>query len=287
MYYNLISDKRSKDSTFHPAGVNEAAYISHTVFFGSIFLIWYVGSAAEPTIYPRLNQRLSSHLPVTYGVLLAIPFLFLLYPKEIPPPILDSHPIDSLIQKANVIAETWTKQASASQTLEQALVEYRRRYKRYPPPGFDEWYNFATARSSLVIDAFDQIYDDLEPFWSLSPAEIRSRTSQMFSDPFNDVADIIIRSGKAQIGPKIRATHRWMLEGIVSMMKDFSNYLPDMDLAVNVNDEPRVAIPYKNPASKKKNLETIEYKTKLNYWSAFRRESWPDVSRPSRVSAST
>lgn len=47
------------------------------------------------------------------------------------------HPIYELIERAE--AKWKTKQRRASKTLKQAVREYRRRYKRLPPKGFDHW----------------------------------------------------------------------------------------------------------------------------------------------------
>jgi hypothetical protein len=47
------------------------------------------------------------------------------------------HPIYELIQSAE---EEWERKLDrASQTLEEAVAEYKRRYKRAPPQGFDDW----------------------------------------------------------------------------------------------------------------------------------------------------
>lgn len=47
------------------------------------------------------------------------------------------HPIFELIERAEA---TWNeKMAKASKTLEEAVKEYKRRYKRDPPLGFDFW----------------------------------------------------------------------------------------------------------------------------------------------------
>jgi hypothetical protein len=47
------------------------------------------------------------------------------------------HPIPELIQRAE---EAWqTKLDKQSKTLEEAVAEYRRRYGRAPPRGFDHW----------------------------------------------------------------------------------------------------------------------------------------------------
>ncbi|KAL8708307.1 MAG: hypothetical protein Q9220_006782 [cf. Caloplaca sp. 1 TL-2023] len=155
-----------------------------------------------------------------------------------------SHPIDSLIETASTQHDAWLKQASASKTINDCTGEYRRRYKRHPPPGFDAWYHYAVDKSSIVIDDFDNLMEDLELFWAIEPAEIRRRTREALSDPWNEVAELKIRSGKAEIGPDVKPTHRWMLDGVVSMMSNFVDKLPDMDLGFNINDEPRIAIPY-------------------------------------------
>jgi len=47
------------------------------------------------------------------------------------------HPIYELIAQAE---KEWEgKLARASKTLEQAVTEYRKRYNRLPPKGFDLW----------------------------------------------------------------------------------------------------------------------------------------------------
>lgn len=48
-----------------------------------------------------------------------------------------THPIFELINNAEA---TWqTKHKTASETLEDAVDEYYRRYKRFPPKGFEKW----------------------------------------------------------------------------------------------------------------------------------------------------
>ncbi|KAL8732628.1 MAG: hypothetical protein Q9166_002603 [cf. Caloplaca sp. 2 TL-2023] len=154
------------------------------------------------------------------------------------------HPIESLLSAASTQHNAWLQQASASKTLGGAVDEYKRRYERNPPPGFDAWYRYATERSSVVIDDFDNLMDDLQLFWAIKPAEIRRRNREALSDPWNEVAEIKIRAGKAEIGPDIKPTHRWMLDGVIKMMSSYIDKVPDMDLGFNINDEPRIAISY-------------------------------------------
>lgn len=158
---------------------------------------------------------------------------------ELPVP----HPIDNLMDIAEKQSDAWTRQATTSGSLLGATQEYHRRHNRFPPPGFNDWYDYAIKRHSAVIDDFDTINEDLGPFWALKPSELRLLTAQAVSDPWNEVVLVKIRGGTASFG-KVIPTHKWMVEGLVKMMRGFAFHLPDMDMAFNINDEPRVAVPY-------------------------------------------
>jgi hypothetical protein len=59
------------------------------------------------------------------------------------------HPIFELIRRAE---DAWkAKLRHASTTFPQAVVEYRRRYKRNPPKGFDDW--CAVLKSIMITEA--------------------------------------------------------------------------------------------------------------------------------------
>ncbi|KAI9790198.1 MAG: hypothetical protein M1835_001155 [Candelina submexicana] len=191
------------------------------------------------------------------------------------------HPIDVLIDGAKVLhSERW-RNTSQSGSLDTAVTEYQRRYQRHPPPGFDEWYKFARDRSSLFIDEFDSINIDLSPFWSLSSTELRFRVWQMNANPWNEIAGISVRAGKAEISPNILPTHRWMLEGATQMINTFAKWLPDMDLALNLNDECRVAVPWERMEMLRKRGEnaTSLAAWKENKWTPNRADSWPPLPK--------
>lgn len=156
------------------------------------------------------------------------------------------HPVDMLLYEAGVHHETYMQEASDSKTLKQAVMNYRNRYGQHPPPGFDHWYEYATARNSVVVDRYDSIHNDLLPFYALSPEDIRQRTWALISNPWNDVAGLSVRGGKVEISPSVKPTHRWMLDGLVAMISPFAEHLPDMDLGFNLNDECRVAVPFED-----------------------------------------
>jgi hypothetical protein len=66
-----------------------------------------------------------------------------------------------------------------SRSLRAAVKEYKRRYGRNPPKGFDEWWHFAQANKVKMIDEYDGLISDLEPFWGMTGEEFRQRASQV------------------------------------------------------------------------------------------------------------
>ncbi|KAG8745102.1 Glycosyltransferase Family 90 domain containing protein [Ceratobasidium sp. 414] len=81
------------------------------------------------------------------------------------------HPIYDLISRAE--AEWKSKLARQSRHLADAVDEYERRYGRPPPPGFDKWWDYATAHNVQLLDDYDTINHDLEPFWGIAPHVLR------------------------------------------------------------------------------------------------------------------
>ncbi|KAK3376061.1 hypothetical protein B0T24DRAFT_648168 [Lasiosphaeria ovina] len=141
------------------------------------------------------------------------------------------HPIDALIQAAE--KEFSAKLQEQSLSLAEAAAVYRERRGRHPPPGFRQWYEFAAVHKAVVVEEFwDQIYADLEPLWSVRPGRLR-----------RDAADfemrITVRTGKASTTSEWFWTQIWL-----SMIQSIEHLLPDMDLALNAMDEPRIVVPW-------------------------------------------
>ncbi|CAH0020249.1 unnamed protein product [Clonostachys rhizophaga] len=151
-----------------------------------------------------------------------------------------------LTHAAQSSAEIWQSQAKMSKTLDEAVTQYQNRHFLPPPPNFDKWYEFATNRSSQVIDSFGQIFDDLIPYWGLEPAEIRARTAHLSEFPEMGMAALQIRNGTLRQSPHIPGTHHWMTDSIEKMMEPFIQYLPDMDFVINLADECRVLPRYED-----------------------------------------
>ncbi|OAQ71611.1 endoplasmic reticulum-resident kdel protein [Purpureocillium lilacinum] len=157
-------------------------------------------------------------------------------PKTAPPasePGRKKHPIDKLIYDAqHHFAELTSKE---SKTVEQAAQAYRKQRGRHPPPGFDKWFAFARSHNALVVeDFFDQIHHDIEPFWGLDPALMRREASQ-FEMTIN------VRNGNATAGSDWFWTKIWL-----NLVQEIAPLLPDMDLALNAMDEPRLVVPWED-----------------------------------------
>lgn len=149
------------------------------------------------------------------------------------------HPIKYLMDNAETqFAELRSRQ---SRTLAEAVAEYGRRYQLPPPPGFDRWFEFAAKRGVQLIDEFDTIHDSFLPFWALKPSTIRTRVTEALGFENNGLIALLIRDGRAI---KIQGGPDWQRSALVGMIKEFVHFLPDMDIAFNVHDEPRIVVPH-------------------------------------------
>ena len=191
--------------------------------------------------------------------------------------------INKLFQVAELDANQWAEKAATSKALKDAVAEYRRRYGIAPPPNFDKWYEFAKKRESPIIDSFDQIHNDLLPFWGVEPSEIRDQTAHLLSYASTGMGGLRIRGGVLQQSPHIPGTHRWMAEALDRMIQPFAKWLPDMDLVINLGDECRVTVPYEDKqallqraSETRSRISTIPDGTKPKSWSAESKSNWPE-----------
>ncbi|KAJ5179173.1 hypothetical protein N7492_002383 [Penicillium capsulatum] len=237
-----------------------------------LFLLARIFSAEEPKSFYRANIILQ----IIICILGSMALIFG-YSKH---RLTHTHPIDLLIHKGSVNFEKFTEQASTSKSLDDAVQGYRTRYNHHPPPGFDKWYEYATKRNSVVIDDFDQLWENLLPFRALSPGQIRDMTQKLATNPFNDLGGIQIRSGKPKVQEGIKPTHAWMVQGAANMIEKFSEHLPDMDLVFNLNDEPRVALPWEKTLALKREAraqQSTPDEQLQGHWSPDRQNGWGPI----------
>ena len=152
----------------------------------------------------------------------------------------DSHPISVLIAAAD---KRWREyEESRSLTFKETVSKYRRKCNRHPPPGFVTWYRYARDRNVHNIDDFDQIMDDIRPFWAVPPKVLRSLAAHMWERENDGVETIHIRNHAIR---KISDDEKgWRAKTMATLIERFVEYLPDMDLATNRLDQPRVVVPW-------------------------------------------
>jgi hypothetical protein len=142
------------------------------------------------------------------------------------------HPLDDVITEAQNAHEARISHRVTS--LHGAVYAYRQRRGRHPPPGFDKWYARALASKAVIVESFfDQIYEDLEPFWGLEPASLRSALADW-------TWTLRIRDGRIKDIPQGRFRSRVWGEMINKVARDLTN----MDVAINPLDEPRLFVPF-------------------------------------------
>ena len=103
-----------------------------------------------------------------------------------------------------------------------------------------QWYQFARNKSAHDVDDFDQINDDLRPFWALSPSEIRRSVSRSHLG----TATISIRNHNISSFRNCKGAVGWRSDSFHNITQSLMAHLPDMTIAYNCLDQPRLVVPY-------------------------------------------
>ncbi|KAL3454794.1 hypothetical protein BJX65DRAFT_301422 [Aspergillus insuetus] len=269
-YFNLLSTIVNGQEPFpliHPSHAFTALFFCSVG--GLMFLFSRTGSDDEPQFLSRLNLVLRFVIVAMFGI-----GLFWIFSQ---PSVSHIHPIELLIHEAGENHDTWLRTAKESSGLAEAVQHYQVKYGQHPPPNFDKWYDYAVSRSSVTIDEFDEIHRNLLPYRALAPAHIRELTQKLATNPFNDIGALSIRNGTVRVQEGIKPTHAWMVQSAAKMIENFSEHLPDMDLAFNLNDEPRVVVPWKRMVElqSRAKLPPLPSSDKISSkWSADRETEW-------------
>ncbi|KAL3481204.1 hypothetical protein BJX99DRAFT_180757 [Aspergillus californicus] len=237
---------------------------------GLVFLLSRTASMDEPQFLQRFNMVLRFLFATMFGIA-----LFWVFSQ---PSVGHVHPIELLIHEAGRNHDTWLTMAKTSDSLAGAVQQYQSKYQQLPPPGFDKWYDYAVSRSSVTIDEFDEIHTNLLPFRGLEPKEIRSLTQKLATNPANEIGALSIRNGTVRVQEGIKPTHAWMVQSAATMIEKFSEHLPDMDLAFNLNDEPRVVVPWNRLAELQNRAKVQPPDDDISgEWSTDRDETWAPI----------
>ncbi|CAO2658471.1 Nn.00g061940.m01.CDS01 [Neocucurbitaria sp. VM-36] len=148
------------------------------------------------------------------------------------------HPIEYLMSRAEA---RFIQMMLVGQTtnLHDAAAAYRTKRGRHPPPGFDAWYEYAMSQKAVIVEDFwDQIYQDLAPFWSIEPVLLRKQ-GHVFTPK------ISIREGKIEAHThNVYAKLDVWADMLRALVGNENATLPDMDIPFNVNKEPALLVPW-------------------------------------------
>lgn len=152
----------------------------------------------------------------------------------------EEHPVHGLIREAK---RAWAeKVARQSQTYEQAVAEYQRRYRRPPPPGFDKWYEWATEHDVQLIDEFDTLADQIEPFYALRPSLLHERIAFYEDDRprGHDHSVVTIQDGLMTVsGGNWRPP---VPDGFILLMKSLGSLLPNVKVPLYLHDASSITL---------------------------------------------
>lgn len=147
------------------------------------------------------------------------------------------HPIEFLMEGARKKFTALMKEETYS--LQKAADQYRKRRGRHPPPGFDAWHRYAVSMNATIIEPFwDQIYADLEPFWSISPVELRKQ-----AHVFSPKITIRSRTVHAHMNNVYSKLDIWA-DLLANLAGSIHFNVPDMDIPFSANDEPAIMAPW-------------------------------------------
>jgi hypothetical protein len=155
------------------------------------------------------------------------------------------HPLERSINAAEEHFQSLA--AQETHTYAQAVESYRARRGRCPPPGFRAFHRHLQELGGISIESFwDQIYDDLEPFWGVPAQNTRSAAASLvslasFQDKVERLQGFSFRHGEVQANcPEEDMTCDEQLD----LLRRIAPLLPDIDVVVSVHASPRVLVPW-------------------------------------------
>lgn len=139
----------------------------------------------------------------------------------------------------------------ASKTLEEACREYERRYRRLPPLGFDKWWAYVQENQVQLPDEYDQIYDDLEPYWGMNPTDLQGiqRDWEAHADSYTvgkDAQDDSIVMLNYTLPGNAGVKHE-LAEGafqIMELLEDVEKHIPPFRAVFSPHDNPNLPTDY-------------------------------------------
>ncbi|KAG4439907.1 hypothetical protein IFR05_004631 [Cadophora sp. M221] len=147
------------------------------------------------------------------------------------------HPIYHLVAEAGARFEEIKNRQSKS--LAEAVMEYKRRYGRPPPPGFDDWYRFAVENKVQLIDEYDYMTNSLEPYWKMPARVLKEYVDQALSLDNTRLNTLTVKNKEAKL-----SGGSFQHAQLVKLIQPIVHLLPDFKAPLNEPDEPRILTPH-------------------------------------------
>ncbi|KAJ3981409.1 hypothetical protein F5890DRAFT_1575133 [Lentinula detonsa] len=186
-----------------------------------------------------------------------------------------------------------TKLSRQSKTLAAAVAEYQRRYAMPPPKGFEKWWEFTQQNEVIMIDEYDGLMRDLQPFYDLKGGgvEFRRRIAAVAGLASIDLVRVrggVLSTISVQADGYIDTEVSARAKGLKSILGRFAKDLPDMDFPVNAKAEGRVIVPWEkrlmqfnSTTDNDTHMQPLasfrpDWKGEGNVWDTWRRTCPPD-----------
>lgn len=195
---------------------------------------------------------------------------------------IDKHPVEVLIREAKADFEVLLRNQSV--TFPEAYAEYQRRYGFDPPRGFEEWYKFAQAHQSPIIDEFDIIIEGIAPFLVMSGKEVLQRMIEVYDQPDHELWSCAMSGSPVQT----QCSHhgRENDRNNADFFNRITGRIPstlDLKFLLNHLDEPTVIIPPQPQQANKPIISNVggnrAWETLTKYCSS-RKSTSPDRKAP-------
>jgi hypothetical protein len=151
-----------------------------------------------------------------------------------------AHPIAQAIGDAR---EAFDKRSKAQSTdLISARIEYSRRYGFAPPSGFDVWFRLAQQNDFVMIDEFDTVMRKISPFRNVRKSYLQHLSQKAAHQISAQILKYEVRGGSISMLGGTGAS--WFKDSLRRLLpEEWARCLPNMTLAINTYDEPKVVIP--------------------------------------------
>lgn len=227
----------------HPSGLR-------CIDYNDILVCLHARYLSLPTMGQLLNPKVySSRMVYRYApVLLILAFCYAGYllwddtriwdrgRSQLPIAFNPTHPIKKLMIDAREEHDI-TLETKRTYNTSATAARYRELRGRHPPPGFDKWVEAAVAADAILVEEyFDRIYKDLRPFWGLDASTLAKRAAA------SEFA-VKVRNGTV-IVQGLEQDHVQWLRQWSTLVDEFAQHMPDVDMPVNMMDEPRIVVPY-------------------------------------------